>query len=240
MKAITAVCSTGASVPSIANGRVSRHRDNGENAEIQMYISKLKDLVPFMPKNRKLSKLEVIQNVIQYICDLQTALDADPAVNDFDAAAVLATQNHLLEVVSPRQPLHVRPSPNTILPSTNNTSPTLIPASQHMYGTSNDYSSINHNVSVTSHIFSDPARRVAQSRQPWRWLALNKFLFTGISVAKIFEKHFSRINLPAISRRGIYLGSKALIRRCFPYRNVKIIIPGSIVASASRNTHFFP
>lgn len=146
MKAITAVCSTGASVPSIASGRVSRHRD-GENAEIQMYISKLKDLVPFMPKNRKLSKLEVITNVIQYICDLQTALDSDPAVNEFDAAAVLASQNHLLEqVVSPRQPLHVRPSPNTILPSANNnTSPTLIPASQHIY--QNDYSSINHNVS---------------------------------------------------------------------------------------------
>lgn len=146
MKAITAVCSTGASVPSIANGRVSRHRD-GENAEIQMYISKLKDLVPFMPKNRKLSKLEVITNVIQYICDLQTALDGETAVNDFDAAAALAAQNHLMEQVSPRQPLHVRPSPNTILPSSNsNTSP--IPASQHIYGTSNEYSSINHNVSV--------------------------------------------------------------------------------------------
>lgn len=145
MKAITAVCSTGASVPSIANGRVSRHRD-GENAEIQMYISKLKDLVPFMPKNRKLSKLEVIQNVIQYICDLQTALDSD-SVNEFDAAAVLASQNHLLEQVSPRQPLHVRSSPNTILPSNNNTSPTSIPASHHIYGTSNEYSSINHNVS---------------------------------------------------------------------------------------------
>lgn len=149
MKAITAVCSTGASVPSIANGRVTRHRD-GENAEVQMYISKLKDLVPFMPKNRKLSKLEVIQNVIQYICDLQTALDSDPAVSEFDAAAVLASQNHLLEQVSPRQPLHVRPSPNTILPSNNNniTSPASIPASHIMYGTSNEYTTINHIVSI--------------------------------------------------------------------------------------------
>ena len=150
MKAITAVCSTGASVPSIASGRVSRHRGDGENAEVQMYISKLKDLVPFMPKNRKLSKLEVIQNVIQYICDLQTALDAHPSLNDFDAAAVLAGQNQLFETISPRQPLHVRPSPNTILPSiNNNTSPT-----QQIY-TSTDYSSsINHhhNVSVSHFI----------------------------------------------------------------------------------------
>lgn len=144
MKAITAVVSTGASVPSIANGRVSRHRD-GENAEIQMYLSKLKDLVPFMPKNRKLSKLEVIQHVIQYICDLQTALDTHPAVNEFDAAAVLAAQNHVIEQVSqPRQPLHVRPSPNTILPSNNHNSNT---SPQQIYTTS-DFSSLNHNVSV--------------------------------------------------------------------------------------------
>lgn len=140
MKAITAVVSTGASVPSIANGRVSRHRD-GENAEIQMYISKLKDLVPFMPKNRKLSKLEVIQHVIQYICDLQTALDTHPAVNEFDAAAVLAAQNQVLEQISPRQPLHVRPSPNTILPTNNHNSTT---SPQH-YSTSNDFSSLIYN-----------------------------------------------------------------------------------------------
>ncbi|XP_059614055.1 protein extra-macrochaetae [Phlebotomus argentipes] len=115
MKAITAVCSTGASVPGISGGRVARHRD-GENAEIQMYLSKLKDLVPFMPKNRKLSKLEVIQHVIDYICDLQSALEMHPAVNTFDAAAALnqPTAKHSTPV-SPRQPLGVRPSPNTIL-----------------------------------------------------------------------------------------------------------------------------
>uniref|UniRef100_A0A1Q3FPH1 BHLH domain-containing protein n=1 Tax=Culex tarsalis TaxID=7177 RepID=A0A1Q3FPH1_CULTA len=115
MKAITAVCATGASVPAIASGRVQRHRD-GENAEIQMYLSKLKDLVPFMPKNRKLSKLEVIQNVIDYICDLQSALESHPAVNTFDPVQALAQSS--LEDSSPvgtRQPLGVRPSPNTIL-----------------------------------------------------------------------------------------------------------------------------
>uniref|UniRef100_A0A8D8HFS5 Protein extra-macrochaetae n=1 Tax=Culex pipiens TaxID=7175 RepID=A0A8D8HFS5_CULPI len=116
MKAITAVCATGASVPAIASGRVQRHRD-GENAEIQMYLSKLKDLVPFMPKNRKLSKLEVIQNVIDYICDLQSALETHPAVNTFDPVQALASHNSLEDSmpVGPRQPLGVRPSPNTIL-----------------------------------------------------------------------------------------------------------------------------
>lgn len=81
MKAITVNCATGASVPSIVSGRVrQRHRRECENdPEIQVYLAKLKDLVPFMDKtNRKVSKLEVIQNVIDYICELQNTLaDAD-------------------------------------------------------------------------------------------------------------------------------------------------------------------
>lgn len=109
MKAITAVsCATGASVPAIATGRISRQRD-GENAEIQMYLSKLKDLVPYMPKNKKLSKLEVIQNVIDYICDLQSALETTGGSGAaFDASAVLS------EALNPRQPLGIRSNPNTI------------------------------------------------------------------------------------------------------------------------------
>lgn len=113
MKAVTAMCPSGASVPAVANGRVSRPRD-GENAEIQMYISKLKTLVPFMPKNRRISKLEVIQNVIYYICDLQKALEANPAVNNFDPATAAAVPTPS-SPAGPRQPLGVRTSPNTIL-----------------------------------------------------------------------------------------------------------------------------
>uniref|UniRef100_A0A8W7P6X9 BHLH domain-containing protein n=1 Tax=Anopheles coluzzii TaxID=1518534 RepID=A0A8W7P6X9_ANOCL len=84
MKAITTMCAKnggGASLPAIATGRVQRHRD-GENDEIKLYLSKLRELVPFMPKNRKLSKLEVIQNVIDYICELQNALDSHPALRE--------------------------------------------------------------------------------------------------------------------------------------------------------------
>lgn len=138
MKAITAVCATGASVPAIANGRVQRHRD-GENAEIQMYLSKLKDLVPFMPKNRKLSKLEVIQNVIDYICDLQSALESHPAVNSFDPIQALASHQNAVEPmestpVGPRQPLGVRPSPNMIL--ANGSIAMNVPASPAVSGSS--------------------------------------------------------------------------------------------------------
>lgn len=116
MKAITAVCTTGASVPVIANGRISRHTD-GENEEIQRYLARLKKLVPTMPKNRKLSKLEVIQNVIDYICDLQSELETNPSINQFDPQAALngIQQQMQSSPISPRQPLGVRPSPNTIL-----------------------------------------------------------------------------------------------------------------------------
>lgn len=110
MKAVTAVC---ANTPSVTTGRVSKRRDV-ENEEIQMYLSKLKDLVPFMPKNRRLSKLEVIQYVIDYICDLQSALEMHPAVNAFDAAAAL-NQKTSQGAVSPRQPLGVLSNTNTIL-----------------------------------------------------------------------------------------------------------------------------
>lgn len=113
MKAVSVVCGE-SSVSSVSSGKVSKSRKDIENEEIQMYLSKLKDLVPFMPKNRKLSKLEVIQYVIDYICDLQSALETHPAVNSFDAAAVLS-QKKSQGAVSPRQPLGVRASPNTIL-----------------------------------------------------------------------------------------------------------------------------
>ncbi|XP_053606585.1 protein extra-macrochaetae [Plodia interpunctella] len=119
MKAITAVCATGASVPAIASGRVHRHRE-GENAEIQMYLSKLQDLVPFMPKNRKISKLEVIQHVIDYICDLQSALENHPAMDQFDAEGALASPP-CATTPQPRphrRPLGPRSAPNTILRKT--------------------------------------------------------------------------------------------------------------------------
>lgn len=134
MKAITAVCPT---TGAVASGRVVRqHRRDVENEEIQMYLSKLKDLVPFMPKNRKLTKLEVIQNVIDYICDLQSALETHPVGSRLDAALRSSdTQMGLSggNFHSHRQPLGVLPpSANTILTcnsETNNLLPQLTPVS---------------------------------------------------------------------------------------------------------------
>lgn len=136
MKAITAVCASGAaSVGGVTAGRVHRQRRDVENEEIQMYLSKLKELVPFMPKNRRLSKLEVIQYVIDYICDLQYALETHPSVatavgsvatavtttTTTTAAAPVQRLTNSATVssaaMSPRQPLGVL-APNTIVPNT--------------------------------------------------------------------------------------------------------------------------
>lgn len=114
MKAVVSAMCTENGISNHSSKVSKQHRKDIENEEIQMYLSKLKDLVPFMPKNRKLSKLEVIQYVIDYICDLQSALETHPAVNAFDAATVLS-QKKSQAAVSPRQPLGVRASPNTIL-----------------------------------------------------------------------------------------------------------------------------
>jgi len=46
--------------------------------EIQLLLSRLSELVPNVPRNKKLSKLEIIQYVIDYIYDLQLALESHP------------------------------------------------------------------------------------------------------------------------------------------------------------------
>ncbi|GJQ68123.1 Emc [Trypoxylus dichotomus] len=102
MKAVSVLCSDNSGV---TTGRITKHKKDIENEEIQMYLSKLKDLVPFMPKNRKLSKLEVIQHVIDYIS---------------------LSQKKSQGAISPRQPLGVRTSPNTIL------APCEAPTLQHI------------------------------------------------------------------------------------------------------------
>ncbi|XP_028652734.1 DNA-binding protein inhibitor ID-2a [Erpetoichthys calabaricus] len=42
--------------------------------------SKLKELVPSIPPNKKVSKMEILQHVIDYILDLQIALDSHSAI----------------------------------------------------------------------------------------------------------------------------------------------------------------
>jgi Helix-loop-helix DNA-binding domain len=111
------------SVPAaILDGKVRKaaQQQPEEQVEIQLYLSKLKDLVPNMPRNRKVSKVEVIEHVIDYICDLQMALENHPASRHGAAAIVSAmlNNNNTLTAAdcnlnnnsasnSPRQPLCV-------------------------------------------------------------------------------------------------------------------------------------
>ncbi|XP_063420464.1 DNA-binding protein inhibitor ID-2-like [Mytilus trossulus] len=72
-----------------------KHEDT---TEMQQCFSKLKDLVPSVPKDIKLSKTQLLQHVIDYILDLESTLDVP---------AVLAS-------ASCRSPLSEKCQPNVI------------------------------------------------------------------------------------------------------------------------------
>lgn len=138
MKAVTSDSTS--SYPGIYNAsKISKQKRDVENEEIQAYLSKLKELVPFMPKNRRLSKLEVIQYVIDYICDLQHALETHPNINSatvHSAAAVMLCSSSQpsspVQIVSPihRQPLGVLPpNANVVASSQTCSSPESSPVS---------------------------------------------------------------------------------------------------------------
>jgi len=65
------------------------------DAEMSACFSKLKDLVPTVPQNKRVSKTQLLQHVIDYILDLEIALDFDDV-----------NPNGLPRLVTaPRQPL---------------------------------------------------------------------------------------------------------------------------------------
>lgn len=91
-----------------------------EAEEVAAYLTKLRSLVPDMPRKRKLSKLEVIQRVIEYICDLQTTLEETNVHHETSSKSTKAS--------STRQPL--QPLLNTV--TTGSTGSTTSPAAMAM------------------------------------------------------------------------------------------------------------
>ncbi|XP_053570764.1 DNA-binding protein inhibitor ID-4 [Bombina bombina] len=64
---------------------VARYKMEEEDSLCLQYdmndcYSRLKRLVPTIPPNKKVSKVEILQHVIDYILDLQLALDTHPVL----------------------------------------------------------------------------------------------------------------------------------------------------------------
>lgn len=61
-------------VVGITDGKVCKTASPTEKAEVKLYLERLQHLVPRCPKDRPVTKLELIQSVIDYIYDLEDAL----------------------------------------------------------------------------------------------------------------------------------------------------------------------
>lgn len=66
---------------------------SAEREEMNSLLAKLQQLVPGIPKNRRLSTLEIIQHVIDYIFDLQVALETHPISADAAGMTTLDGDN---------------------------------------------------------------------------------------------------------------------------------------------------
>ena len=77
-------------------------------AEMQACFTKLKDLVPTVPLDKKISRVALLQHVIDYILDLETTLEFHPAV--------LPPTPHLVQATSDRKPLAENTQLNTCYP----------------------------------------------------------------------------------------------------------------------------
>ncbi|KYO32963.1 PREDICTED: DNA-binding protein inhibitor ID-2 [Gavialis gangeticus] len=85
MKAFSPVRSVRKSSLSEHNLGISRSKTPVDDPMSLLYnmndcYSKLKELVPSIPQNKKVSKMEILQHVIDYILDLQIALDSHPSI----------------------------------------------------------------------------------------------------------------------------------------------------------------
>jgi len=106
----------------LSTNKVKKSHNSGHNnkivhnmvsqEEMHTLLAKLKELVPNMPRNKKLSKLEIIQYVIDYIFDLQVALESHPSTHpsqhSTNITQITSKSSHNSSSISPqssRQPL---------------------------------------------------------------------------------------------------------------------------------------
>lgn len=77
MKAVTQQCPTQEFGLKTDHCKISKHKLENSDVEMQACFSKLKDLVPTVPQDKKVSKVQLLQHVIDYIMDLEVTLDDD-------------------------------------------------------------------------------------------------------------------------------------------------------------------
>ncbi|XP_077991303.1 DNA-binding protein inhibitor ID-2-like [Glandiceps talaboti] len=94
---------------SVAVGPMSAYLDGLLTYSMQDCYSKLKDLVPSLQPNEKVSKVELLQHVIDYIQDLQGALETHPALRNSPPPPLMEKQS------SNRTPLGTIPPENTVI-----------------------------------------------------------------------------------------------------------------------------
>ncbi|XP_065572649.1 protein extra-macrochaetae-like [Artemia franciscana] len=117
------------------NVKVCKNTRISEFSEMKDMIGKLHKIVsPFMPRERKVSKLEVIEHVIEYINELTEALEAYPAGKGLSqlasqiATRSLASEGLVLSPLSVRSVAKVQQpsspcSQEVSLPQTEESSP---------------------------------------------------------------------------------------------------------------------
>lgn len=111
MKAQTKVCAARAADLGLKTDsfRISKPKDTTTmtDAEMLACFAKLKDLVPTIPTDKKISRVALLQHVIDYILDLEITLDNHPAMS--------AAPQILAAVTAERKPLGESTTLNTLI-----------------------------------------------------------------------------------------------------------------------------
>jgi len=115
MKAISPISKAADILKRSENSRVSKMAKASETdlmtTEMQECFQKLITLVPTIPRSNKISKVQLLQHVIDYILDLEVALDVPPYKQTAPQLMAAAAVSSL----TCRSPLSEKIDPNPIV-----------------------------------------------------------------------------------------------------------------------------